>query len=425
MEQTITITKVHAREILDSRGNPTLEVELTSKNVCARAAVPSGASTGSYEVVELRDQDPKRYDGKGVQKAVNNVKQTIAKAIVGKTFQNQLMLDQTLLALDGTPNKQKLGANAILGVSLAAARLGAMLANKPLYQYLREDILKENSNYLLPIPCMNIINGGKHAANQLQFQELMIAPLGKTFAESLRIGAEIYHELKKHIEKKYGKDSCNVGDEGGFAPQISTVEEGLQLITSAIAAKGYKGKVMLCIDAAASECYDKKKKQYYVDGAWLRTEELTQKYLTLIKKYPIVSIEDPFYEEDFAAFATLKKRTSIQIVGDDLLVTNPERIARAITEQACNALLLKVNQIGTLSQALEAAKLATMNGWKIMVSHRSGETGDDFIADLAVALGCGQIKSGAPARYERLAKYNQLLRIEEALESKARYPKQF
>ncbi len=272
---------------------------------------------------------------------------------------------------------------------------------------------------------MNIINGGKHADNKLAFQEFMIAPIGKDFVESLRIGAEVYHQLKKEIANQYGKDSTNVGDEGGFAPNLQSVEEPLRLIMKSVNALRYKSKVRICMDAAASEFYDAKRKAYLVEGKWLSSAQLASLYQRLVRKYPIVSVEDPFHEEDFEAFAAITRKLPCQVVGDDLLVTNPERIEQAIEKRACNALLLKVNQIGTLSEAIEAALLARLNGWHVMVSHRSGETGDAFIADLSVALNTGQLKTGAPARYERLAKYNQLLRIEEELGRKARFPKSF
>jgi len=395
------ITKVKARQVLDSRGNPTIEVEMSSGRVTARAMVPSGASTGVHEALELRDKG-KAYHGKGVLKAVKNVKK-IERALRGKDCLDQKKIDQTMIDLDGTKNKSKLGANAILGVSLANARLAAKIKGRPLYKQL-------GSGRILPVPFMNILNGGKHAGNKLAIQEFMIVPQSGKFSDRLRMGSEVYHTLKKILEKKYGKQAINVGDEGGFAPNLKTADEALSLITQAIKKAGYAGKVKLAMDAAASEFYHNGK--YHIDGKKLTPEQLKNYYLKLIKKYPIISLEDPFDQDDFESFASLTKAAKIQIVGDDLLVTNVERIKLAHEKRACNALLLKVNQIGTLTEAVEAAKLAKKYGWKVMVSHRSGETEDTFIADLSVALGTGQIKAGAPCRGERVAKYNRLLRIE-------------
>jgi enolase len=413
------IKSIKAREILDSRGNPTIEVDIYSKNNFATSKVPSGASTGIHEAVELRDNE-KRYNGKGVLKAVNNVNKIISKKIIGFKSNDQVYIDQKMINLDGTKNKSKLGANAILGVSLSVSRVGAKDKKITLYEHLRNLTLNKSNIYKMPIPFFNIINGGQHADNDLCFQEFMIAPHGKSFSESLQIGAEVYHCLKELIKKKYGKSSTAVGDEGGFAPNMKTVKEPLQLIMQALKLLKYDKIVKIGIDAAASEFYDEKK-GYFVDNKWINAKQLSDLYEKLVNKYPIISIEDPFAEDDWNAFINLTNKlgNKIQIVGDDLLVTNPERIKIAIEKKACNALLLKVNQIGTVSESIEAAELALKNKWNIMVSHRSGETSDTFIADLVVALGCGQIKSGAPCRSERLEKYNRLLQIEEELGRRA------
>ncbi len=407
-----SITKIKAREILDSRGNPTLEVDLFTKQTCQSAAVPSGASTGIHEAVELRDGG-RRYLGKGVQKAIRNVEQKIYPLLRGIDCHNQRKIDEAMINKDGTKNKSKFGANAILGVSLAAARAATAEKKKFLFQHLYA-IANINRKPILPRPFFNVINGGKHAGNQLAFQEFMIVPKAKTFAEALRIGSEVHHVLKEVIEKNYGKEATNVGDEGGFAPPLKRAEEALDLLHEAIQKAGYKGKVEMAMDCAASEFYSKGK---YKLHTVMSREKLLDYYLHLIKKYPIISIEDPFEQEDFFGFTELRKKSKIQIVGDDLTVTNIKRIRQAIQNKSCNCLLLKVNQIGTLTEALDAVKLAYENGWKVMVSHRSGETEDTFIADLAVAIGCGMIKAGAPCRGERIAKYNRLLRIEEVLDS--------
>ncbi|MDO8656498.1 MAG: phosphopyruvate hydratase [Nanoarchaeota archaeon] len=407
-----TITSIHAREILDSRGNPTIEVEVHAGNVVGIASVPSGASTGIHEALELRDRG-KRFLGLGVQNAVHNVEKIIAPKLKGLDCRQQEKIDRLMITLDGTKNKSKLGANAMLGVSLACARAAALVQKKELYDYLHL-ISKVNTKMILPRPFFNIINGGKHADNELSFQEFMIAPRMKSFAENLRVGSEIYHMLKKDLHQKYGKGSTNVGDEGGFAPeQFKNAKEALDMLMKAINDAGYKGKVDIAIDCAASEFY--KNGKYTVDGKKLSASELTQYYLSLIQKYPLFSIEDPFHQDDFDAFAELRKKTKIQIVGDDLTVTNIGRIKTAIEKKSCTCLLLKVNQIGTLTEALDAVRLAYANGWKVMVSHRSGETEDTFIADLAVGIGCGMIKAGAPCRGERVTKYNRLGRIEEKL----------
>ena len=413
----MNIKCIKAREILDSRGNPTVEVDVCSNKNFASSKVPSGASTGIHEAVELRDKT-KRYNGKGVQKAVDNVNNKISKKIIGMNSLHQNKIDNEMIKLDGTKNKSKLGANAILGVSLSTARLAALDKKVPLYEHLRSLTTNKDKKYKMPIPFLNVINGGEHADNDLSFQEFMIAPHGKTFKESLQIGAEVYHCLKGLIKKKYGGSSTAVGDEGGFAPNMKTVKEPLDMIMKAVKMLKYENKVKIALDPAASEFY--KNGKYYVDGKYISSKELSDLYVKLANKYPIISIEDPFAEDDWEAFKHLTERigNKVQIVGDDLLVTNPIRIKKAIEEKSCNALLLKVNQIGSVSESIEAAELALKNNWNIMVSHRSGETSDTFIADLVVALGCGQIKSGAPCRSERLEKYNRLIKIEEELGKK-------
>jgi enolase len=412
------ITKIKAREILDSRGNPTVEAEVYTKSGMAYGRVPSGASTGIHEALELRDGG-KRYGGKGVLKAVINVNNSISRKLKGMDVRDPKKIDQVMLDFDGTVNKSKLGANAILSVSLACASLLAKLENKPLYSVL-------GKGRMLPIPFFNVINGGEHAANNLAVQEFMIAPFGKNFKESLRMGAETYHELKKNLAKKYGKESTNVGDEGGFAPKINKVEDALKILVKTFEELGYEKKIKIGMDAAASEFYSHG--YYHIDGKKKGYHKMIDYYEDLVKHYPIISIEDPFDQDHFLAWKDLNDKIGkgaigkkVQIVGDDLLCTNPRRIHMALDRNMCNALLLKVNQIGTLSEAIGAAKLAMKNKWNVMVSHRSGETEDPFIADLAVALNCGQIKTGAPCRSERLAKYNQLLRIEEELGKKAKY----
>ncbi|MEA3430232.1 MAG: phosphopyruvate hydratase [Nanoarchaeota archaeon] len=401
------IKKVKAREVLDSRGNPTIEVEVTAGKYVGRAMVPSGASTGIHEAIELRDKD-KRYLGKGVLKAIKNVNKVISKKVIGMNVLRQDDIDDEMLALDGTPNKSKLGANAMLGVSLACARTAALVSGKQLYEYLGK-----RNKIKVPVPFSNIINGGRHAGNKLQFQEFMVAAVGaKSFPEAVKITAEVYHELQKIILRNYGKNAVNVGDEGGFAPPISRPTQALRLIEKAVDELGYGKQVRYAMDVAASEFY--KKGLYDIEGKKLTSDKLLNYYERLLGQYKeIISIEDPFDQDDFVGFNHMTKNINIQIVGDDLLVTNIKRIRTAVREKLCNGLLLKVNQIGTLSEAVDAAKLAMNNKWKVMVSHRSGETEDPFIADLAVALGCGQIKIGAPCRGERTAKYNQLLRISE------------
>lgn len=414
------IKAIKAREILDSRGNPTIEVDLKTQKGIVRAAVPSGVSTGVYEALELRDGG-KRYCGKGVQKAVDNVNKIISKKLINKKI-NQKEIDKLMIKLDKTKNKSKLGANAILAVSMAVCKAGALEKKTPLYKYIGS--LIKNKKFTLPVPSMNIIEGGAHAGNRLDIQEFMILPVGaKSFRQAMQMGAESYHALKDILKKKYGKNAINVGDEGGFAPPLGKTKEALDLISIAIRSAGYSGKIKIGLDCAASGFYDAKKKKYILEGKAVEPMDLVDAYKRLAREYPIVSIEDPFHEEDFENFYVLTKEIGkkVQIVGDDLLVTNTERIKKAIDLEACNALLLKVNQIGTVTEAIEAAQLARKYRWSVMVSHRGGETEDGFIADLVVGLAAKQIKSGAPCRAERTAKYNQLLRIEEELGSSAKY----
>ncbi|XP_077167455.1 alpha-enolase isoform X2 [Paroedura picta] len=425
----MSIYKIHAREILDSRGNPTVEVDLYTGKGLFRAAVPSGASTGIYEALELRDNDKTRFLGKGVSKAVEHVNKTIAPALVNKSISvvEQEKIDKLMLEMDGSENKSKFGANAILGVSLAVCKAGAAEKGVPLYRHIAD--LAGNQEVILPVPAFNVINGGSHAGNKLAMQEFMILPVGaENFKEAMRIGAEVYHNLKNVIKEKYGKDATNVGDEGGFAPNILENKEALELLKTAISKAGYTDKIVLGMDVAASEFYRDGK--YDLDfkspddpSRYITPEQLADVYKGFVKSYPLVSIEDPFDQDDWTSWKKFTNcvGTGIQVVGDDLTVTNPKRIAKAVEEKSCNCLLLKVNQIGSVTEALQACKLAQSNGWGVMVSHRSGETEDTFIADLVVGLCTGQIKTGAPCRSERLAKYNQLLRIEEELGSKARF----
>ncbi|CAO3683075.1 unnamed protein product [Rhizopus stolonifer] len=418
-----TVTKVHARQIFDSRGNPTVEVEVTTAKGVFRAAVPSGASTGIHEAIELRDGDKSQYMGKGVTKAVNNVNTTIASALIESKIPvvDQKAIDDFLINLDGTANKGNLGANAILGVSLAVAKAAAGDKGVPLYVHFA-DLAGSKKPFVLPVPAFNVINGGSHAGNKLAMQEFMILPTGaKSFKEAMKIGGEVYHNLQSVIKAKYGLDATNVGDEGGFAPNIQKNEEGLDLLVQAIEKAGYTGKVKIGMDVAASEFY--KDGKYDLDfknpesdkSEWIDGKELTALYNSFASKYPIVSIEDAFDQDDWENWSHLNDVSDFQLVGDDLLVTNPKRIVTAIEKKACNALLLKVNQIGTVTESIQAAKDSQAAGWGVMVSHRSGETEDTTIADLVVGLRTGQIKTGAPCRSERLAKYNQLLRIEEEL----------
>jgi enolase len=412
-----SIEAVGAREILDSRGNPTVEVEVAlDDGTLARAAVPSGASTGAYEAVEVRDGDA-RYGGKGVQRAVVAVIDEIGPELIGNDPSEQRLIDQALIELDGTPDKSRLGANAVLGVSLAVARAAAESAGLPLFRYVGGP-----NAHLLPVPMMNILNGGAHADSNVDIQEFMIAPIGApTFSEALQHGAEVYHALKAVLKAR--DLSTGLGDEGGFAPDLTSNRAALDLIADAVEKAGLVlgEDIALAMDVAASEFY--KDGAYQFEGGANSSEDMISYYETLVERYPIVSIEDPFAEDDWAAWAALTERldTQVQIVGDDLFVTNPKRLARGIEESCANALLVKVNQIGTLTETLDAVDLAHRHGYRCMMSHRSGETEDTTIADLVVALNCGQIKSGAPARSERVAKYNQLLRIEEELDDAARY----
>lgn len=421
------IIDVHAREILDSRGNPTVEVDVWLEDgYFGQAAVPSGASTGQHEALELRDKDPKRYDGKGVKNAVKNVNEAIAPAILGLDSFNQAALDRALIELDGTETKSKLGANAILGVSMAVARAAAEAAGLPLYRYLGGSNAKE-----LPRPMMNIINGGSHADNSVDFQEFMVMPLfGDTFAEALRCGAEVFHALKKLL--KEAKLTTAVGDEGGFAPNFKSNEEALEFIIKAVKAAGYRpgNDVVICLDAASSEFYDSKKKKYVFsksDNSAHSAEEMIELYQAWAQKYPICSIEDGLSEDDWAGWSKLTAAMgeTMQLVGDDLYVTNTKRLARGIKEKSTNSILIKLNQIGTVTETLEAIEMAHKAGFTTVISHRSGETEDTFIADLAVATNAGQIKTGSASRSERIAKYNRLLRIEEELESAAVIRKPF
>ena len=411
------INSVNAREILDSRGNPTVEVEvvLDDKSV-GRAAVPSGASTGAFEAAELRDGGP-RYLGKGVANAVKNVTQKIAPVVSGMSALDQRAIDQKMISLDGTKNKSVLGANAILGVSLATARAASNSANQSLFKYLGGSNAKT-----LPVPMMNILNGGAHADTNVDIQEFMIAPIGaESFKESLRWGAEIYHSLKSVLKKK--GLATSIGDEGGFAPNLNSNRAALDLILVAIEGAGFKvgSQIALAMDVAATEFFSEGK--YEFEGKSLTSEQMIAYYSDLVSNYPLVSIEDPLDEDDWSGWAKLISELGekMQIVGDDLFVTNPERLAKGIKSKTANALLVKVNQIGTLTETIDAVNMAHENNYKSMMSHRSGETEDTTIADLAVALNCGQIKTGAPARSERVAKYNQLLRIEEELASAAIY----
>ncbi|RKP26223.1 gamma-enolase [Syncephalis pseudoplumigaleata] len=428
----MTISKVHARQIFDSRGNPTVEVEVTTNLGVFRAAVPSGASTGIHEAHELRDNIKADYLGKGVCQAVKNVKDIIGPALVEAKLDvaDQGAVDKFLLQLDGTTNKGKLGANAILGVSLAVCKAGAAQRGVPLYRHIAHLAGRKDSEIVLPVPAFNVINGGSHAGNKLAMQEFMILPTGAaSFSEAMKIGSEVYHALKGVIKAKYGQDATNVGDEGGFAPNIQDNREGLELLKQAIAKAGYTDKIKIAMDSAASEFYhDQKydldfKNQASDASKWLTGEQLGDLYASFVNDYPIVSIEDPFEQDDWAAWSSFTEKVGkkIQVVGDDLTVSNPSRIEAAVEKKACNCLLLKVNQIGTVTESIQATNLARKDGWGTMVSHRSGETEDTFIADLVVGLGTGQIKTGAPCRSERLAKYNQLLRIEEELGAHARY----
>ena len=417
-----TIVDIAAREILDSRGNPTIEADVTlSSGAIGRAAVPSGASTGEHEALEMRDGDADRYGGKGVQLAVESVEERIAPALTGMLADDQMSIDRAMIALDGTPNKGKLGANAILSVSMATARAAAMDAGMPLYRYLGGPMAR-----VLPVPMMNILNGGAHATTTVDFQEYMIVPVGAdTFAEALRMGAEVFHALKKVLVKR--KLSTGVGDEGGFAPDLASDEDALKVVVEAIEAAGYAPgtEVAIALDPAASELYKGKTYTFKKSGAGsFNADGMIELYSRWLDEYPIVSIEDGLAEDDWAGWAKLTAALGdrVQLVGDDIFVTNTERLARGISEDVGNAILIKLNQIGTVTETLEAIELARANGYQSVISHRSGETEDTFIADLAVAINAGQIKTGSASRTDRVAKYNQLLRIEELLGDSAEFP---
>ncbi len=419
------IVEVHARQILDSRGNPTVEVDvLTDDGAMGRASVPSGASTGIHEAVELRDGDKKKYGAKGVLKAVKNVNDIIAESLIGYDVSQQAAIDQVMIDLDGTPNKAKLGANAILAVSMAVSKAAAEEAGLPLYRYIGGTNAKT-----LPIPMMNILNGGAHADNKIDFQEFMVMPVGATsFSEGLRWGVEIFHTLKNVLKKK--GFSTNVGDEGGFAPNIQSNEEAIETVLEAISAAGFKtgSQIVIAMDAANSELWDNKKKKYVFkksSGKEMSSDQLVKFWESWVKKYPIASIEDGMAEDDWAGWKNLTDAvgTKCQLVGDDLFVTNVDRLQMGIDKKIANGLLVKVNQIGTITETINAVSLAQNNGYNTIMSHRSGETEDNTIADLAVALNCGQIKTGSASRSDRMAKYNQLIRIEEALGNTAFYPK--
>ena len=420
-----TIKNIHARQILDSRGNPTVEVDVTTdEGVLGRAAVPSGASTGKHEAVELRDNDKGTFMGKGVTKAVENVNKTIAENLVGTSVFEQSLIDHTMIELDGTPNKAQLGANAILGVSLAVAKAAAQSVHQPLFRYIGGV-----SASTLPVPMMNILNGGSHADNAIDFQEFMVMPVkADNFSHALRMGTEVFHHLKSVLKSK--NLSTNVGDEGGFAPNIASNVEAIEVVLQAIEKAGYKPgeEIFIAMDAAASEFYDEEKQRYHFSstGDELTSSEMASYWKEWVDKYPIISIEDGMQEDDWEGW---KQHTEligdqVQLVGDDLFVTNVERLQRGIDEGIGNAILIKVNQIGTLTETIDAVNLGKRNGYKSVMSHRSGETEDSTIADLAVALSTGQIKTGSASRSDRMAKYNQLLRIEETLGGTAVYPNQ-
>ena len=415
-----TIEDILAREVLDSRGNPTVEVDVfLMDGSMGRAIVPSGASTGAHEALELRDDDPERYSGKGVLRTVGNVNEEITAQLVGWNALDQQGIDQFLVELDGTPNKARLGANAILGVSLAVARAAANYLDLPLYRYLGGVAART-----LPVPMMNILNGGKHAEDSTDLQEFMVMPVGApSFQEALRWGAETYHSLKRVLKAR--GYSTGLGDEGGFAPSLKSNEEAIEVILEAIEGAGYEPGVdlFIALDPAASEFYEDGYYHLRKEGRKLKGEEMVDFYLAWLEQYPIISIEDGLAEDDWDSWKLLMKQAGerVQVVGDDLLVTNVERLRRGIDEQAANSILIKLNQIGTLSETIAAVEMAKKAGWTSVISHRSGESEDTTIADLAVALNAGQIKTGAPSRSERVAKYNQLLRIEEELEDSGRY----
>lgn len=415
------IERIVSREVLDSRANPTVQVDLYTSSGFGRFSVPSGKSKGRLEAIELRDGDKQRFAGLGVQKAVENVNSVLGPKILGMDSREQAKIDKILIKLDGTDNKARLGANAILGVSIALAHASADTAKSSLYQ-----ALAGGRKPILPLPLMNILNGGQHAGNDLSFQEFMVMPAGfRTFEDALRCGVEVYHALRVRLEAKYGKSATNVGDEGGFAPPISSVEEALGQINDAVEEAGYSPgqNVILGTDAAADSFYNQASGKYTVDGKVIDSEELLELYVSLQEKFPLKSIEDPFHDEDFDNFSRITKKlgAKVQIVGDDLFVTNIKRVAQGIRVKAANALLVKINQIGTLTETIEAVEMARKANFGLVLSHRSGDTEDNSIADISVALATGQIKAGAPARGERTSKYNRLLLIEEELGSSARF----
>lgn len=412
------ICAVTAREVIDSRGNPTVEVEVETEDGFGRAIVPSGASTGSFEALELRDGGT-RFAGKGVRKAVSNVNEVLAERLLGFDVTDQRLIDDELRDADGTDDKSNLGANAIVGVSMACAACAADACDMELYRYLGGP-----QAHVLPVPMSNVLNAGLHGSSELELQEFMVMPTGvESFSEALQSICEVYHELKKIVADRYGATATGVGDEGGYSPPMKRVDEPLEMLVEVMEETGYDDRMGISIDAAASEFYDEESGTYRLEGKTLAPGELIERYYEMIDAYPIVSLEDPFAEHDYDSFATLtgKVGRKVQIVGDDLFVTNPSRIETGLQAKAANALLLKLNQIGTVTEAWDAAQLALRSKWGVVVSHRSGETEDTFIADLAVALNCAQIKTGAPCRSERTAKYNRLLRIEEDLGDGAVY----
>ena len=420
MVRPTVIISIRSREILDSRGNPTVETEVTTTSSVGRASVPSGASTGTHEAVELRDGDKKRYHGKGVLKAVSNVNRILGPRLKGLDCRNQRRVDTSMIRLDGTTNKGKLGANAILSVSMASARAAANARMMNLYSQL-----KAAKNYTLPVPMMNVLNGGEHAGNELAIQEFLVEPVeAKSCSEGIMMGAEVYQSLKAVLVSKYGRSAINVGDEGGFAPPLRKTSDALESIKEAVKRAGYGEKqIRIGIDAAASTFYDARSGTYMLDGKPMKPDDLEDFYASLKDEYGLLTIEDPFQEEDFDSFASITKRLGrgMKVVGDDIYVTNVSRIRKGIGVRATNAVLIKLNQIGTVSETEDAIKLSREARWSVVVSHRSGETEDPFIAHLATAFGADFIKTGAPARGERVAKYNELLRIEDQLGSKATY----
>ena len=420
MRGASVIVSVRAREVLDSRGNPTVEAEVVTNRSVGRASVPSGASKGRLEALELRDGDKSRFQGKGVRKAVAHVTDVIGPKIKGLDASDLRGVDERMIRLDGTPNKSKMGANAVLAVSMATARAAALANSVSLFSELRK-----RASYVLPVPMMNVINGGEHAGNDLAIQEFLIEPVGaRTCTEAIRMGSEVYHSLKEVLTSRYGRGAINVGDEGGFAPPLSITRDALQSVREAVAKSGYgEGEVRLGIDAASSTFYDERSRKYSIDNETMDEGELEDFYSALRDEFALLTIEDPFREDDFDSFASVTKRLGgkTKVIGDDIYVTNVERMKLGIRTKATNAVLIKLNQIGSVSETVDAIELAKKAGWSVIVSHRSGETEDPFIAHLATAFGSDFIKTGAPARGERVAKYNELLRIEEELKPKARY----